>query len=636
MASGSSYPPGAAASAVYTGMVAIIQVKAHVLDGTDHTWPGAWLENPYFRPTRVTWNSDEKPNFAEIVMENIRVEDWQDNLQPADQIRVVLLSQEQAINDDGESGLGTQQRIIFSGFPATVLASASDNDESITLGCMGWRYYANRITCSRQTVWGVNPAQTGGDLITDLPLIFNQDGRMNRATTRGTSGDGRADDDASYLFTWLALAKYTSAWEGHDFWTVGQALEYLFNRFKDPDATLPLTVVIPDTLMRELHEIQLLEVDVEGLSLSNAVTKVLTSVGYHWCVIPNRKTGQWELNTWKPGEGTGTADVHFPAVASNLSEMSGAHQANRFDINYDYRNIVNDYMGIGSLKRYEDDWKLTKAWDADLEGASDAKYYRSGKDETANPDWETYKNVWRRWAIDGAGLITGTYKDFTNFLGPYYFQRPRYLDDQALTPENATEGTRKPAEVFLHHDGTWKRMDGNVDVFSEGFADGIYLDGKQITVDGGTEGEDLVTIMKDVDDVEVIAAIEADLAINETREDTTSKADYLTRQKALRLPDFKYEKRWASEYGDIEVLRDDTTKMQEYLDEKLAATKDPVLSVSITTPLIYYNLIPGTTIRKITGRDITIGAEIVSVDFMLDSEQSMQLSLSDTRMRRFT
>lgn len=463
---------------------------------------------------------------------------------------------------------------------------------------------------------------------------------MNRATTRGTNGDGRHTDGKSYLFTWPAIEGYSTGWEGHDFWTAGWAVEYLFNRFKDPDATLGLQFEISKTVLRELYEIRLPEIDVEGVSLSDAVTKVLTAVGYHWCVIPDIKTGQWIFKTWKPGTGIGTADVHFPEVATNLSAMKVAQQTNRFDVTYDYRSIVNDYMGIGSLKRYEDDWSLQKAWDSDHEAKTDEYYYRSGKDGTANPDWETYRNVWRRWAIDGAGLITGTYKNFLNFLGPYYFQRPRYLDDQALTPEDNDEGIRKPAEVFVHHDdgggAAWKRVDGNVDVFAEGLADGIYLDGKQITVDGGTEGEDLVDVMKATDQLKVISAIEGDLAINEAREDAESKASYLTRQKALRLPEFKYEKRWTNDYGTTEVLRDDTTKMQTFLDEKLEATKDPVMSVSITTPLLYYNLTPGTTIRKITGRDIDINSEIVTVDFLLDSEQSMQLSLADTRMRRFT
>jgi len=647
MGFGSTSPKTEIASAVYSGMIAIAERSLHEYDtGTGkHSWETddagdqVWVEDPYFRPTRVTWNSDEKPNFAEIMMENTRVEDWQDNLNPADQIRVVLLSEETTINDDGESELATQRRIIFRGFPATVLASASDNTEGITVGCMGWRYYANRIMCSRQTVYGVDPSQTPNDLVTDLPLIFNEGGRMNRATTRGDNPDkpGRASDDDSYLFTWPALEKYSTEWEGHDFWTVGYALEYLFARFKDPDATITLYTTMPETVLKELAAIQLPEVDVEGLFLAEAISKIMQSVGYHWGIVPSAKTGEWLFKTWKPGTRVGTADVHFPAVASNLSAMKVAQQTNRFDISYDYRNIVNEYMGIGSLKRYENDWSLQKAWDSDKESENDEYYYRSGKNATANPDWEAYRNVWRRWAIDGAGLITSTYKNFTDLLGTHYFQRPRYLDDQVLTPEDNDEGIRKPAEIFLHHDGSWKRMDGNVDIFSEGLADGIYLDGKQITVDGGTEGEALVDVMKDVDEVEVIAAVEADLAINETKSDTASKADYLTRQKALRLPDFKYEKRWANDRDNsTEVLRDDTTKMQEFLDQKLEATKDPVMSVSITTPLLYYNLTPGTTIRKISGRDITIGAEIVAVDFMLDSEQSMQLSLADTRMRRFT
>ena len=633
MASGSVLTPETASAASYIGMTAIVETNLHIFEGGVHSWPGSWIEDPYMRPTRVTWNSDERPNYAEIILENTRVEDWQDFLDPVDQIRVVLLSQEQAINDDGESVLATQRRIIFSGFPATVLASASDNDESVTIGCMGWRYYSNRISCNSQTVWGVGSTGVHGDLITGHPLIFNEGGRMNRDTSGGLGGNGRADDGASYLFTYQAIEGYSSAWEGHNFWTVGQTLEYLFNRFKDPDATLPLTVIIPQSVIQDLNATRIPEMDVEGMSLSDAITKVLSSVGYHWAVTPNRTTGRWELSTWKPGKGVGTADVHFPAAGTDLANMNVSKQTNRFDINYDYRNIVNDYLGIGALSRYENEWTLRKGWSAS-EGQDPEYYYRSGINETVNPDWEAYKDVFRRWVIDGAGLITGTKRDFAGTIGAYYQERPRHLDDQALTKET-DENDRKPAEVWLHHDGAWKRMDGNVDIFAEGFADGIYIDGKQITVDGGTEGEALVDIMTDVDEVKVLTAIEGDLTTEVLLGNSASQGNYLTRQKSLRLPDYKFEDREANEYGGTEVLRDDITELQGFLAQKLAATKDPVMSVSITTPLIYYNLVPGTTIGRITGRDIEINSEVISVDFLL-TEQELQISLADTRMRRFT
>ncbi|KKM17369.1 hypothetical protein LCGC14_1676500, partial [marine sediment metagenome] len=187
----------------------------------------------------------------------------------------------------------------------------------------------------------------------------------------------------------------------------------------------------------------------------------------------------------------------------------------------------------------------------------------------------------------------------------------------------------------------WKRLDGDVDVFSDGFADGIYFDGQTITVDGGAVPTDpnLVDIMKAVDEVEIICALEGDQGIEQVRNNSTSQEKYLIRQKSLNLPDFKFEKRQfvlPNNYGSEETFRDDTTKMQKYLDAKLASTKDPVMSVSITTPILYYNLIPGDTIRKISGREIDINAQIVTVDLLLDPEQSCQISLSDERMRRFT
>ena len=43
MAFGSTFPEEAASPATYQGMVAIVEVKTHVLDETDHTWPGEWV-----------------------------------------------------------------------------------------------------------------------------------------------------------------------------------------------------------------------------------------------------------------------------------------------------------------------------------------------------------------------------------------------------------------------------------------------------------------------------------------------------------------------------------------------------------------------------------------------------------------
>lgn len=665
--------------AVWEGYQPIVEVKKHIYDTatSKHTWPGDWVADSNMRATRASWKSDIDPNEATIELDGVRAQDWEDYIKPIDEVRIKLRTYEDEIIRDpldpdyGETRAIIVDRIIFRGWPTSVLISGSGDSESVTLTCQGQRYFWNRIAITGQQVYG--KTTIGGDVefTSNYKLIFNEGGRMNRLTGNGAAdlaagkggpfGTGRSTDQKSYLFTHPANEGFSSEWENHDFWRLGDAVEYLINRFEDPDDVVIGRLDAEHKDFVALKEIRLPEIDVDGMTLTQALTEVFSSVGYHWMAKPNLNTGAFEAWWWKPGtrrdddgnlidgKNLGVTSVYFPAVGTNLSDVKVRQSANRFSVNYDYKSIINSYKGRGDSERYEDDWTLSKGWDASTESgdaANKKRYYRSGTGTEANPHWETYKNTYRRWVLDGSGLITGTARDFAATLGGSYMQRPRNLADKALS-KDGDEGLRLPAEFFIYDDSTWKRIDGNVYVLGEGLADGIYIDGRRLKLDGA-EANDLWDIMKDVTSVKIISHIPSDYTVARTKEDSASKQKYLTRQASIRDEAYKYEKRWSNGYGSTEVIRDDGTKLEEFLSEKLEATKDPVLSVSLTLPNLNWTLRPGMLVKQIEGRDIIFGtvtdtdegqrivggSEIISVDMMLDPSQETQLSLSDTRLRR--
>ena len=112
MAIGNIYPAVAVMAPTHTGITAVVETATHSFSGGKHVWTSDWFENAYMKPISVRLDSDQQANMCTIKMEGTRVEDWADYIAPADQLRVVLKSEETIINDDGVSvGSPTQQRI---------------------------------------------------------------------------------------------------------------------------------------------------------------------------------------------------------------------------------------------------------------------------------------------------------------------------------------------------------------------------------------------------------------------------------------------------------------------------------------------------------------------------------------------
>jgi len=178
MAEGNFLPPSGNLPITYRGIVAIFEIAKHQFSGGTHSWPNPFVEDFNFRPIKVTWNSDEDPNVAEVKLEGIRIQNLSDFLKPVDQVQVVLLVPEVTVNDDGETITTVERRIIFRGFPASMRTSVSENTEDITITCLGYRYFISRIACHSQTVFDDN---NNVDFVSGFPLIFNEGGENESA-----------------------------------------------------------------------------------------------------------------------------------------------------------------------------------------------------------------------------------------------------------------------------------------------------------------------------------------------------------------------------------------------------------------------------------------------------------------------
>ena len=161
------------------------------------------------------------------------------------------------------------------------------------------------------------------------------------------------------------------------------------------------------------------EVDVEGLSLLKALEKCceLSLVRFRFEPAVDGADGE-RILFYLPGEGRRVELNHqWYGEAISVSRTNIC----RIESERGYYPVTRRYIGMGGWKTYEAEFALVAGWDSSLEGLAQSEY-----SESTSSDFDSVRDVYRRWCLNEAGDYGGDAYDFTAlFEWADYLQRRR-------------------------------------------------------------------------------------------------------------------------------------------------------------------------------------------------------------------
>lgn len=182
------------------------------------------------------------------------------------------------------------------------------------------------------------------------------------------------------------------------FWSCAEAVHYLLNEY-----IVPGQLQIPGTAQLEavFGEQMLDETDVEGLSVIKALEKCCeqAQVAFKFAPRLSETRPRQRIVFYRPGRGK-KVELNLQYAGQSLS----ISKTNIADIKSErqYWPVTDKFIVQGNLKRFEATFDLIKAWDPALEGQASDKYSPS-----TNVDFETVKDVYRKWCLNEADDYTG-------------------------------------------------------------------------------------------------------------------------------------------------------------------------------------------------------------------------------------
>jgi hypothetical protein len=243
---------------------------------------------------------------------------------------------------------------------------------------------------------------TSATRVVDGELIFNPliDGTVygNRNDTRTTAGGDPVFLDPESVRTAAAVT-----YQGGNIatWTLAEAIYYLLwslntaqtNIANETLGNLQAVFNDPTVVIRDLRIAR-------GTWLAEALDVVLTPLGYQW-KVSRTALGARIYSFWKKGNGGTLRSVSHQRLGSTLVPASTNVEA--AGLKFDVSSLANDIVILGGYTEYEITAELARAWpesDDPPPGIGDEL-------STDHPDFESKKDVLRRWVLNEAGDYIG-------------------------------------------------------------------------------------------------------------------------------------------------------------------------------------------------------------------------------------
>lgn len=611
-------------------------------------------------PLSVSWRLDNEANVAEIQIPKKRLHEFrQYNAGKPVWIKVRK---------------NFRTTLIFQGYITGRAFDFSSESETVSLICQGprWKLGADFLK-------GRYILNSDGDYreLSGLKCIFNevlensqispQNGAITKEDFTGIrpfSLDPRSDS-------------------GSKAYNINEMLWYLYSSrtWKDPlENVVGNPLWLSEFGIGSLGELEIYDVDVDGLSLNEAINHTLKKAGLRWWCQPISTT-QSQIRAFLAGPSGDTprkylylADIEsgvlptYSVTPASIGSSKNNIEAGR--MNEDFADVANEIFGFGARKIFQKEWTLKPGWDSEiwddlLIGKTtviiDEKeitttvgfniaLIRKHLREATSGNWDLYRDVGRRWILDESGAEAGEAHDFEEtFETDEWAKIARPFLGSLVDESKFTYPTAKNPVSGEH-----EKIETHVRILEN--QAGIYIEGDEIappiftehgaSAIGGIIGQIIVPDPKLTTEIKITACITDDRAL----EKISSETDAQGRKKWLvgfwpnsdgdhsevnrRMPlilDTEYQTDDQNEEKETEVEE----KLFDLVTRKEEENRDPSVSASFSIPWICTVYEPGDIIIGIRGRDLKFTAQIIEIRFEFEDSQRTELILEDLRLAEY-
>ena len=586
-------------------------------------------------PLTVSWRLDDQPNTAEISIPKKRFHEF----------RQFWAGKEVYI----KARKNFRDRLLFHGFITSRYFDFHPESENVSVVCQGPRWKLGADFLKGQYLLNKDGQYR---VLSGRKLIFNE--VLPRSTIAPQNASSTVDSDGVRLFS---LDPRTDA--SAQAWTVKEMLWYCWKIGRE--AKDPLADVIGECLkitefgIGSLGDLELYDVDVDGMTVLDAFTTIFKRAGLRWWCRPSSTTKS-ELVAFlaspladRPKKwlyladvGTGVSPACGPGALADIGTSTNNVEAGR--LNEDFSEVANEIFAYGARKKFQQEFTLVPGWEwatwTTLSTQS-TETIRAALRESTSPNWELYRDVGRKWILDESGAVSGTAYDFSSLFGSQEWAalaRPflgqlvdgtRFQSPQVENPSNSEWETIEMAARLLEDQA------------------GIYLEGDEIAApimcEGLAFGGGFSLIATMATELKITVAVEEDQCLekNSTEDDAQTVFRWLVpatpnsdaeNSEVIRRLGIVVDSEYETDNQNTDKTTAVEADLQDLVDRKLEENKNPRVSSSFSIPWICTTYEPGDIVRGIRGRDLYFDAQIIEVRFELGEIQRTELILEDVRL----
>lgn len=509
--------------------------------------------------------------------EDIRLEDVAASIRPGRTVSATLL------RGGVFPGAGRDDLIVFEGRIGRIEMGLDSGGEGLRFEAEDPAGGLLRRRVGGRRAWA---AEGSADRVEGLPLVFNPDGQPNAADQRYDPGTGDP---------YTVFAPDSG---GASAWTLDEAVAYLL---AEHGASADVDVPSPSEVRAAVEPLVIRDVSLEGQTLAEALDALLELAGGRIVITaePGPDHVSRRLEIWYPDRAPVGWFVHQrpgEQYDPRATDLVGLTVQMHFD------SAPRRYVARGDRKMYESAFDLVAGWDDALASCDPDDFSPS-----ANPNFDTVRDVFRKWVLNEAGEYSespydrGPAPDLSAlFEGAPYVRRHRRLLP-CLSTDALGRSHGVYAEVSLDSGASWERVNLGVRVLKDEC--GLYL------TDDPLPSRYLAAAMRGQVRVRVTATIESDsvLAAEYTGDASTNLPG---RTRHLNVPAGHRFRRVAATsrfYGQASANEvNDTERLEELVRAAHEADARNPAPTRIETPYLAMGHRVGERILGIRGRRLDL------------------------------
>jgi len=510
--------------------------------------------------------------------DDLRLEDLAPRIYPGRQVAAVLL------RGGVLAGAGHGDLVLFEGRIGPIEMRLESEGEELRFEAEDLAAEVLRRRLGGRRAW---TAEESADRVGGLPLVFNPDGRPNASTQPYEPGDG----EPYTVFAPDSAGASTA-------WTLDEAMAYLL---AEHGASEAMAVPSPSEVRSLVGALAIRDVAIEGRTLGEAIDALLELAGARIAVTadPGETGIRRRLEIWRPDRAPSGWLAHqrpggrYDPAATHLSAIA---------VRMHFDAAPRRYVARGDRKFYESTFDLVGGWDDSL-----ATYAPEDFSPSANPNFATVRDVFRKWVLNETGDYSaapydrGPAPDLSGLFesAPYVRRRRRFLP--CLSRDTLGRSRGVYAEMSLDGGTTWEEMNLAARILTNEC--GLYL------TDDPLPNRYFMAAMRGQVRVRVTATVESDACLSAERAEA-GPADRPGRTRHISVPaGYRFGRvattsRFYGQGGADEP--DDTGRLQELVDAAYEADRRSPAPTHIEIPYLAMGHRPGERILGIRGRRLDV------------------------------